>query len=142
MSRQAPHPTPDLIHALIISRLNTNQSTKCFWKAAQQITCQLIANSCCDDAPLRRQNNDRIVVQKSMTRYYTVKMVSIETTRVKYSLKLMHSIYNLYFRDNLYIVISFAVITKLKAASVVVTWQPKSQATGKCTTTTKPAILQ
>lgn len=104
--------------------------------------CQSIASPCCDDAPLRRQNNDRIVVQKSMTRYYTVKMVSNETTIVKYSLKLMHSIYNSYFRDNLYIVISFAVITKLKAASVVVTWQPKSQATGKCTTTTKPAILQ
>lgn len=103
--------------------------------------CQLIASSCCDDAPLRRQNNDRIVVQKSMTIYYTVKMVSIET-RVKYRLKLMHSIYTVYFRDNLYIVISFAVITKLKAASIVVTWQPKSRATGKCTTTTKPAILQ
>lgn len=72
--------------------------------------CQSIASPCCDDAPLRRQNNDRIVVQKSMTRYYTVKMVSNETTIVKYSLKLMHSIYNSYFRDNLYIVTSFAGI--------------------------------
>lgn len=130
MSRQAP--PPDLIHALIISTQKNILLTDLYLDSSTaNHFCQSIASPCCDDAPLRRQNNDRIVVQKSMTRYYTVKMVSNETTIVKYSLKLMHSIYNSYFRDNLYIVISFAVITKLKAASVVVTWQPKSQATAQ-----------